>query len=194
MIPCFVIEHGRRRILHLNVTDHPTSPWIVQQLREAFPESCPYRYMILDRDANFDQEVTDFLAGTGVTPKLISAASPWQNGEAERWIGNCRRELLDHVLIFNEAHLLGLAKDYLFYYHTDRTHDGPEKDTPATRAVAPRPAESARLVAYPRVGKLHHRYDLQQAARSDVSVAPRWVPHEKINSCAEALRPRSVHF
>ncbi len=165
MLYCFfVIEHGRRRILHLNVTKHPTGPWIVQQLREAFLEFCPYRYAILDRDGKFGQEVTDFLAASGMKPIRITPACPWQNGVAERWIGNCRRELLDHVLIFNEPHLLGLAKDYLSYYHTDRTHDGLEKDTPATRAVAPKPTESARLVAYPRVGGLHHRYDWQQAA------------------------------
>jgi len=61
----FVIKHGRPKILHLNVTDHPTGPWIVQQLREAFPESCPYRYAILDRDGKFGQEVTAFLAASG---------------------------------------------------------------------------------------------------------------------------------
>jgi putative transposase len=97
-------------------------------------------------------------------PKRITPASPWQNGVAERWIGSCRRDLLDHVLIFNEAHLRRLVKDYIGYYHTDRTHDGLEKDTPATRPVVLKPTESARLVSLPRVGGLHHRYDWQQAA------------------------------
>jgi putative transposase len=68
------------------------------------------------------------------------------------------------VLIFNEAHLRRLVKDYVSYYHADRTHDGLEKDTPATRPVAPKPKESARLMSFPRVGGLHHRYDWQQAA------------------------------
>ena len=160
----FVIEHGRRRILHLNVTDHPTGQWIVQQLREAFPEACPYRYAILNRDGKFGQEVTDLLVAIGLKPIRITPASPWQNGVLERWIGNCRRELLDHVLILNEAHLLRLANNYLAYYHNDRTHDGLEKDTPAPRPVAPKPTAAARLVSYPRVGGLHHRYDWQQAA------------------------------
>jgi transposase InsO family protein len=160
----FVIEHGRRKILHFNVTKHPTSPWIVQQLRAAFPESCPYRYAILDRDGKFSEEVTDFLTASGLKSTRISPASPWQNGIAERWIGSCRRDLLDHVLIFNEAHLRRLVKDYVAYYHTDRTHDGLEKDTPATRPVASKPAESAQLVSFPRMGGLHHRYDWQQAA------------------------------
>ena len=52
----FAIEHDRRRILHFNVTFHPTSDWIVQQLREAFPLPCPYRYVLFDHDAN--SEVT----------------------------------------------------------------------------------------------------------------------------------------
>ena len=160
----FVIEHGRRKILHFNVTENPTGPWIVQQLREAFPESCPYRYAILDRDAKFDKDVTDLLVSSGIKPKPISFRSPWQNGVAERWVGSCRRDLLDHVLIFNEAHLRRLLKDYISYYHTDRTHDGLEKDRPAPRPVAPKPTESARLVSFPRVGGLHHRYAWQQAA------------------------------
>jgi putative transposase len=90
----FVIEHGHRRILHLNVTDHPTGQWIVQQLREASPEACPYRYAILDRDGKFGPEVTDLLISSGMQPRRISPASPWQNGVAERWVGSCRREPL----------------------------------------------------------------------------------------------------
>jgi transposase InsO family protein len=88
----FVIEHGRRKILHFNVTDHPSSSWIVQQLREAFPEPCPYRYAILDRDAKFGKDVTDLLVSSGIKPKRTSFRSPWQDGIAERWIGSCRRD------------------------------------------------------------------------------------------------------
>jgi transposase InsO family protein len=162
---CFsVIEHNRRQILHFNVTEHPTGPWIVQQLREAFPISYPYRHAILDRDGKFSEEVTDLFTASGMKPTRTSPASPWQNGIAERWIGSCRRDFLDHVLIFSEAHLRRLVTDHVSYYHTDRTHDGLEKDTPATRPVAPKPAESAQLVSFPRMGGLHHRYDWQQAA------------------------------
>jgi transposase InsO family protein len=160
----FIIEHGRRKILHFNVTEHPTSPWIVQQLREAFPESCPYRYAILDRDAKFGKDVTDLLASTGVKPKRISFRSPWQNGVAERWVGSCRRELLDHVIILNDLHLHRLIRDYISYYHEDRIHDSLEKDTPAMRPVASKPNQSARLLSFPRIGGLHHRYDWHEAA------------------------------
>jgi transposase InsO family protein len=160
----FIIEHGRRRILHFNVTEHPTGPWIVQQLREAFPDSCPYRYAILDRDAKFGKDVMDLLASSGIKPKRISFRSPWQNGIAERWVGSCRRELLDHMIVLNEVHLRRLIRDYISYYHEDRIHDSLDKDTPAMRPVASKPDQSARLLSFPRIGGLHHRYNWNQAA------------------------------
>jgi putative transposase len=160
----FVIEQGRRKILHFNVTEHPTGPWIMQQLREAFPESGRYRYAIFDRDSKFGEAVTERLTATGLKLRRISPASPWQNGVAERWIGSCRRELLDHLVVLNEVHLRRLMRDYISYYHTDRIHDFLEKDTPAMRAVSSKPDPSARLVSLQRIGGLHHRYDWQRAA------------------------------
>ena len=68
----FVIDHGRRRILHFNVTRHPTSDWVLQQLREAFPEADPWRYVIFDHDSKFDAEVITFLKATGLKPKCTS--------------------------------------------------------------------------------------------------------------------------
>ena len=68
----FVIEHSRRKILHCNVTRHPTAEWVVQQLRETFPDNCPYRYVILDRDSKFDHEVITFLQASGLQPKRTS--------------------------------------------------------------------------------------------------------------------------
>lgn len=160
----FVIEHGRRKILHFNVTEHPTSSWITQQLREAFPEPCSYPYALLDRDAKFGKDVTDLLISSGIKPKRIGYRCPWQNGISERWIGSCRRELLDHVIILNESHLRRLIRDYISYYHEDRIHDSLKKDSPATRTVSNKPDPSANLISFPRVGGLHHRYDWQQAA------------------------------
>ena len=138
----FVIEHGRRRILHFNVTRHPSAEWVVQQLREAFPEAGPYRYVILDRDSKFDATVITFLKATGLKPKRTSIQSPWQNGTAERWVGSCRREILDHVIALDERHLLRLMRDYVNYHHEDRIHDSLSKDTPNGR-----PIEQSRLPA-----------------------------------------------
>ncbi len=160
----FLLEHGRRQILHCNGTEHPTGPWVVPQRREAFPESCPYRYAILDRDAKFGKEVTDRLASTGIQPQRIRFRSPWQKGVAERWFGSCRRELLDHVIILNDLPWRRLIREYISYDHEDRIHDSLEKDTPAIRPVASQPNQSARLLSFPRSGGLHPRYDWHAAA------------------------------
>ena len=160
----FVIEHERRKILHCNVTEHPTAEWIVQQLREAFPEACRYRYVILDRDRKFDGEVTGFLRAAGLEPKRTSVQAPGQNGIAERWIGSCRREILDHVIALNEAHLRRILRDYVTYHEADRLHDSLAKDAPNGRAVEQRPGSHATVMALPRLGGLHHRYAWRQAA------------------------------
>jgi transposase InsO family protein len=160
----FVIEHGRRRILHFNITPHPTAEWVVQQLREAFPECAPYRYVILDRDATFDADVITLLKATGLEPKRTSVRAPWQNGIAERFVGSCRREVLDHVIALNEQHLRRLIRDYVSYYHQDRIHDSLEKDTPNRRPVEQRPAAHATVISNVRLGGLHHRYQWSEAA------------------------------
>ena len=160
----FVIEHDRRKILHFNVTRHPNAEWVVQQLREAFPEAGPYRYVILDRDAKFDSNVLQFLEATGLEPKRTSIRSPWQNGIAERWVGSCRRELLDHVIPLNDEHLRRLVRDYVAYFHQDRIHDALSKDTPYCRPVENKPCPQATLISSARLGGLHHRYSWRTAA------------------------------
>jgi hypothetical protein len=101
----FVISHDRRRILHFNVTRHPTSRWIVQQLREAFPYQTSSRFLIFDHDAKYGLEVPAAIRSMSITRLQPSIQSPWQNGVAERWVSSCRRELLDHIIALNERHL-----------------------------------------------------------------------------------------
>jgi len=156
----FVISHDRRRILHFGVTKHPSSAWVSQQLRNAFPYDSASKYLIFDRGANFNDEVVDTIKNLGIMPKRTSFRSPWQNGVAERWVGNCRRDLLDHVIVLNEAHLRRLMSDYVRYYHEDRTHLGLKKETPAGRVVAKDTDATCRVLSMPRLGGLHHRYDL----------------------------------
>ena len=160
----FVIEHHRRQILHFNVTAHPTSEWIVQQLREALPLPCPYRYIVFDRDRKFDVEVRKFLKASGIQAVRTSVRSPWQNGVAERCVGSIRREMLDHVIPLNERHLMRLSQNYISYYHEDRTHNGLNKETPGARPIESRPTASAKVIALPRIGGLHHRYIWSAAA------------------------------
>ena len=138
----FVIDHSRRRILHFNATGRPTSAWVVQQL---------------------GAEVVSFLHSSSRKEVRISVRGPWQNGVAERWVGSARRDCLDQVIALDEAHLRRLAREYMAYYHADRTHDGLGKDTPSHRAVEPKPV-GAELVSLARVGGLHHRYAWKPAA------------------------------
>jgi hypothetical protein len=160
----FVIGHGHRRVLHFDATFSPTSAWVIQQLREAFPFDTAPRYLIFDRYAIFGVAVIAFLNAIGAEPSRTAFRSPWQNPVAERWIGSCRRELLDHVVVFGQRHLVRLVRSYLAYHHEDRTHLGLDKDTPDGRAVTPRPSTTAKVVALPRVGGLHHRYEWREAA------------------------------
>jgi putative transposase len=156
----FVIAHDRRRILQWNVTRHPTAAWVSQQLREAFPYDTPPRYLIFDREHTFQDEVLETAKSLGVKPIRIALRSPWQNGIAERFVGNCRRELLEHVIVLNERHLKRLMREYIDYYHDDRTHLGLGKETPAGRSSTKSTPVNAKVVSMPRLGGLHHRYDL----------------------------------
>jgi transposase InsO family protein len=156
----FVIAHDRGRILHLSTTQHPTSAWTSQQLREAFPYDCALKYLIFDRASNFDGDVIDTIKSFGIQAKRTSFRSPWQNGIAERFVGSCRRELLDHVIVLNERHLKRLMNDYVRYYHEDRTHLGLAKETPANRRAEKSAGPTSGVVSLPRPGGLHHRYQL----------------------------------
>jgi transposase InsO family protein len=154
----FVIGHDRRKILHFNVTRNPDALWIVQQLREAWAYKQPHRFLLFDRDAKFGSDVVSAVRDMGSEPIRTAFRSPWQNGVAERWVGSCRRDLLDHVIILNERHLKRLMSAYLHYYHEDRTHLGLSKDTPAGRPTEIRGARGGQIQSLSRLGGLHHRY------------------------------------
>jgi len=152
----FVISHDRRRILRCNVTRHPTSSWIVQQLREAFPFDSAPRFLVFDRDAKYGLEVPAAVRPLNMSLVGSSFESPCQNGIAERWVGSCRRDLLDHAIALNERHLKRFLREYISYHHEDRTHLGLGKETPGGRTHS-RP--SGRIWSQSRLGGLHHRYD-----------------------------------
>ena len=124
-----------------------------------FLDDSPHRYLIFDRDTKFSIEVEAVVKAVGCKPVRTSFRSPWQNGVAERWVGSCRRDLLDYVIVFNERHFKRLLKEYVDYYHDDRTHLGLGKETPGDRLTTVR-TSSAAVTSAPRLGGLHHRYDL----------------------------------
>ena len=152
----FVIGHGRRKIIHFGVTVHPTSPWVVQQLREAFPEESAPRFLIYDNDSIFSERVTESIKNLGIEPQRTAFRSPWQNGIAERWVGSARRELLDHVIILNENHLRQLLREYVNYYTADRVHTR-LRDSPLSRPTEHRSSPEDPIISKPRVGCLHQR-------------------------------------
>jgi len=151
-----VLAHDRRRVVHVNVTDAPTAQWTAQQIVEAFPWETASRYLLRDRDAVYGAVFSSRVRSLGIHEVKIAPRSPWQNPYVERLIGTLRRECLDHVVVLNGTHLRRLLRDYLTYYHRDRTHLSLEKDAPEPRSVE-RPGQGG-IVEMPMVGGLHHRY------------------------------------
>jgi putative transposase len=151
-----VLAHHRRRIVHFNVTEHPTAGWTGQQMVEAFPEDTAPRYLLRDRDKIYGYDFRERIQSMSIEEVLCAPASPWQRAYVERLIGSVRRECLDHVIVLGEGHLRKILKSYLEYYHRSRTHLGLGKDAPEPRAVElPKLGE---IVELPQVGGLHHRY------------------------------------
>lgn len=151
-----VLSHDRRKVVHFNVTDHPTAQWTAQQLVEAFPFDSASRYLLRDRDAIYGEAVQRRIKSLGIEEVITAPRSPWQNPDVERIIGSIRRECLDHVIVLNEEHLRRILRDYFYYCHTCRTHLSLNKDPPNPRVVET--AELGNIIALPRVGGLHHLY------------------------------------
>ena len=105
-----------------------------------------------------------FLTATSLRAKRTGVHAPWQNGIAERWVGRCRREILDHIIALNEHHLRRLLCEYVNYHHEDRIHDSLDKDTPNRRPVDCKPAGGAALISIAGLGGLHHLYRWRKAA------------------------------
>jgi putative transposase len=156
-----VLAHDRRRILHFNVTAHPTAEWTAQQLREAFPFDQLPRFLLRDRDAIFGNDFREHLRDMGICEALSAPRAPWQRAYVERVIGSVRRECLDHVIVFHETSLRRILNSYFDYYHRSRTHLSLGKDSPQPRAIQP-PAIGS-VVEVSQVGGLHHRYERRAA-------------------------------
>jgi putative transposase len=156
-----VLSHDRRRIVHVNVTAHPTAAWTAQQLREAWPWDTGPRFVIRDRDAMYRSDPRRTLQHMGIEDVLTAPRCPWQNPFVERVIGSLRHECLDHLIVWNERALRRHLQRYLAYYHEWRTHLSLDKDAPVHRAAQPPPCGT--IVAVPHVGGLHHHYERRAA-------------------------------
>jgi putative transposase len=110
-----VLSHARRRVLHLQVTEHPSQEWTMQQMREAFPWDEAPRYVLRDRDAIYGRDFADLTREMGMEEVLTAPRSPWQNPFAERLVGSIRRECLDHVIVWDERSLRRTLHNYFAY-------------------------------------------------------------------------------
>ena len=152
-----ILSHDRRRIVHVAVTEHPTSEWVGHQLLEAFPWDSAPRYLLRDRDRSYGEKFSEAARLLDIREVLTAPQSPWQNPYVERLIGSIRRECLDHVIVLNESGLRRILKSYFECYERSRTHLSLGKDSPIGRPI--QPIAVGPVVAIPQVGGLHHRYE-----------------------------------
>jgi hypothetical protein len=151
-----VLRHARRRVVHFNVTAHPTAAWIARQIVEAFPNDEAPRFLIRDRDGIYGLAFRERVKRMGIEEVVIAYRSPWQTPHVERVIGSIRCECLDYVIVLNERHLRRIPPLYFAYYHHSRSHLSLERNALIPREVEP--PERGKVIAIPQVGGLHHRY------------------------------------
>ena len=149
-----VVGHGRRQLLWIEVTRHPTAEWLARQITEAFPWASAPAYLVRDNDRAYGHVFTARVRAMGIRDRPITPGSPWQNGIAERLIGTLRRECLDHLVVFGEAHLRRVLSAYAAYYNQTRPHLALQKDAPLRRAIQ----RIGDVAAIPILAGLHHQY------------------------------------
>jgi transposase InsO family protein len=163
-----VIEHQTRRIVHCNVTTHPTAAWTLQQLREAIPSDHSYRFLIHDGDGIFSPQLDGSITHMGLCVLKTPPRSPKANSVCERVIGTLRRECLDFLIPLTENHLRLVTKNWVTHYNRGRPHAslGPGiPDPPVDLPVSPqrhrhRIPNHCKVVAHPVLGVLHREYRL----------------------------------
>jgi transposase InsO family protein len=164
-----VIEIGTRRILHLNITGHPTAEWTRQQFRAFLDGESAHRYLIHDRDTIFSAEVDAAVEGFGLKVLKTPVRAPMANSFCERVIGTLRRECLDYLIPLNARHLKRMLSEFATHYNRGRPHSalGPGLPEPAETTV-PSSGHRHRFPAgyhvakTPVVGGLHHEYRLER--------------------------------
>ncbi len=149
-----ILRHARRRLVRISVTSNPTAEWIAGQVTDAFPWDEAPRHLIRDRDGSFGPVYTRRIWAMEIRDHPTAPRSPWQNGHVERLIGSIRRESLNHLVVFDEAQLRRVLKNYASYYNQVRTHLSLNKNAPDFR----RPQKLGNITAIPILGGLHHQY------------------------------------
>jgi putative transposase len=160
-----VIEHGARRIRVLGATGHPAQSWVVQQARNLMMDledpGTRVKFVLHDRDASFTTAFDAVFQAAGVSVIRSAVGAPRMNSVMERWIGSCRRELLDRTLIWNQRHLMIVLREYEDFYNTHRPHRTLNQAAP----LRPLPEDAADLDQFrvqrrDRAGGVIHEYRL----------------------------------
>lgn len=167
-----IIEHASRRLLHVNVTAHPTAPWTMQQFREAIPADHTYRMLIHDRDTLFSKDVDQGVRHIGLHVVKTPVQTPVANAICERLIETLRRECLDFVIPLNERHLYGIVKEWVTHYNAGRPHMSLGPGIPEPIRALPVALQAQRhglpsgqgVVSRPILNGLHHDYRLAKRA------------------------------
>jgi putative transposase len=167
-----VMEHVTRRILHANVTAHPTAQWTMQQLREAIPANHAYRFLIHDRDSSFAQALDQSIRNLGLKILKTPPRSPQANARCERLLGTLRRECLDFLIPLTENHLRWILREWVPHYNTSRPHMSLGPGIPQQPASLPVPLQAHRhrlpehlyVMSHQILGGLHHAYGLAEQA------------------------------
>ena len=167
-----VIEHGTRRLAHVNVTAHPSTSWTLQQLREVIGDAESHKYLIHDRDAIFARYLDNSIRALGVEVLRSPVASPKANSICERVIGTIRRECLDWMIPMSEAHLRSILREWMIHYNGGRPHSalgpgapGPPREAARVSKLESRPPLTADPIVLAKsvLGGLHHEYRIAVA-------------------------------
>ena len=159
-----MIEHATRRIRILRVTLHPTGEWTAQQARNLImdlgEQAHQIKFMIRDRGSNYTAAFDAVLADAGIRTVLCNVQTPRMNAIAERWIGGCRHELLDRILIWNQDHLRRILRQYETHHNQHRPHRSLDSAAPLKPLPEPVDLEQYRVRRRTRVGHLINEYRL----------------------------------
>src|SRR2546425_4864360 len=149
------IAHGRRELVHVNVTANPTAAWVWRQIIQATPWGRTPRHLLHDRDAVYGRDFRQRARRIGIDAIVTPVASPRANAIIERFIGTLRRECLDHLIILDEQHLRSVLDEFVRYYNLERPHRTLRLETPVPvlRGV------DGSVRSRPVLGGLHHVYE-----------------------------------
>ncbi|HEY6792072.1 MAG TPA: integrase core domain-containing protein, partial [Trebonia sp.] len=176
-----VIEHGTRRIRILGATGHPVQSWVVQQARNLLMDlddaGMSVKFVLHDRDASFTAAFDAVFRAAGARVVRSAVQAPRMNAIMERWIGSCRRELLDRTLIWNQRHLMSVLREYEDFYNTHRPHRTLNQAAP----LRPLPddvtdLDSFRVRRRDRAGGAIHEYRRRHRRRDDRHLPRRKAP------------------